>query len=205
MAKTSFEEEVYLRALTGRVVGKALADLGFNRVAVAALRNTICSSLAAATEASFIAYSGGVTRHFAVEPGKEDEAAGRLASWRPEVTVVQFGGETPVDMVKASFAAFVGAMAERGVEGSLVVHVRTLAAGGLEEALKAPRARGYLAERGVYTYTVNLDAGSVIVNRVVLEGEGFRLEPLREYQVTLEHAELLNRSIRGRTLRFVEA
>lgn len=32
MAKTTFEEEIYLRALTGRLVGKALADLGSTRL-----------------------------------------------------------------------------------------------------------------------------------------------------------------------------
>ncbi|WP_297512906.1 hypothetical protein [Thermococcus sp.] len=67
MAKTTFEEEIYLRALTGRLVGKALADLGLNKVTVVASRNIICSSIATATEATFITLSGGVTCHFLAE------------------------------------------------------------------------------------------------------------------------------------------
>ena len=92
MALTTFEEEIYLRALTGRLVGKALADLGVNKLAVVAPKNIICSSIATATEAAFLDHSGGVTYHFMVELGKnEEEVAKRVKEFGAQV-LLQFGG-----------------------------------------------------------------------------------------------------------------
>ncbi|MCC6010710.1 MAG: hypothetical protein LM588_06980 [Fervidicoccaceae archaeon] len=50
-------DEVYLRSLTGRLVGEHLFD-GFRRVAVIILPDRICSALAAAALSSFTYYSG---------------------------------------------------------------------------------------------------------------------------------------------------
>jgi len=85
MIKTTFEEKIYLRALTGRLVGKALADLGLNKVAVVASRNIICSSIATATKVTFTTLSGGVTYHFLAEKGKEAEIAERVKEFAPQV------------------------------------------------------------------------------------------------------------------------
>lgn len=207
MPLTTFEEEIYLRALTGRLVGKALADLGVNKLAVVAPKNIICSSIAAATEATFIEASSGVTYHFMVEPGaNEATIAERLASFAPQVTLLQFGGETPIEEVKKSFVALLKEMAAKRVPGDVVVHVRIFAAKGLDEALKDAEVREYLRARNVYVYTVGFDEGKVYVNRIVINEDGsYVLEKLREYQVTLEHADLLNRSIKNRRLAFQEA
>ncbi len=164
---TTFEEEIYLRALTGRLVGKALADLDLNKVAVVSSKNVICSSIAAATEATSLTLSGGATHHFMVEHGKEKELAGRLREFSAQAILLQFGGETPFEETKGSFIELLKAMAEEGGPGSLVIHVRIFAAGGLEEALPS-----------------------------------LELTRLAEYQVTLEHAGLLNRSLKDRRVAF---
>ncbi len=88
--------------------------------------------------------------------------------------------------------------------GDYVIHVRIFAAGGLAEALKDANVREYLKARNLFVYTVDFDNGKVIINRILVEGEGYMLEPIREYQVTLEHADLLNRSIKNRKLTFTE-
>ena len=164
MAKTTFEEEIYLRALTGGVVGKVLADLGLHKVAVVASRNIICSSIATATEATYITLNGGVTYHFLAEKGKEADMAERITAFAPQVTVLQFGGETPIEETKEIFAETLRQFAEKDVPGAFVVHVRIFAAGGLAKALED--------------------------------------EKISEYQVTLEHADLLNRSLKDRGVTF---
>ncbi len=207
MPLTTFEEEIYLRALTGRLVGKALADLGVNKLAVVAPKNIICSSIATATEATFIEASNGVTYHYMVEPeANEAEIAERLASFTPQVTLLQFGGETPIEIVKRSFVKLLKEMAAKRVPGDVVVHVRIFAAKGFDEALKDPEVREYLRTRNVYVYTVGFDEGKVYINRIVInEDSTYTLDKIREYQVTLEHADLLNRSIKNRRLAFQEA
>ncbi|WP_457751623.1 hypothetical protein [Thermococcus sp.] len=202
MTKTTFEEEIYLRALTGRLVGKALADLGLNKVAVVASKNIICSSIATATEATFITLSGGVTNHFLAEKDKEAEMAERVKEFGPQVTVLQFGGETPIEETKEIFVETLRQFAEKDVPGAFVVHVRIFAAGGLEEALKDEKIKEYLAKKDLFVYTVGFDEGNVYVNRIILDDDGLKLEKIAEYQVTLEHADLLNRSLKDRSITF---
>ena len=201
MPLTTFEEEIYLRALTGRMVGKAVSDLGVNKLAVVAPRNIICSSIATATEAAFLDYSGGVTYHFLVEPGKEAEIAGRLVEFKPQATLLQFGGETPIEETKKSFVELMKQMAEKNVPGDIVIHVRIFAAGGFAEAVKDENVKKYLQERNVLVYTVDFDKGKVLVNKIEL-GDELKLVPIREYHVTLEHADLLNRSLKDRRITF---
>ena len=202
MAKTTFEEEIYLRALTGRLVGKALADLGLNKVAVVASRNIICSGIATATEATFLTLSGGVTYHFLAEKGKEAEIAERVKAFAPQVTVLQFGGETPIEETKEVFVETLRQFAEKDVPGAFVVHVRIFAAGGLAKALEDEKIREYLGKRDLFVYTVGFDEGKVYVNRILIEDGEIKLEKLAEYQVTLEHADLLNRSLKDRSVTF---
>lgn len=201
MPLTTFEEEIYLRALTGRMVGKAVSDLGVNKLAVVAPRNIICSSIATATEAAFLDHSGGVTYHFLVEPGKEAEIAGRLVEFKPQATLLQFGGETSIEETKKSFVELMKQMAEKNVPGDIVVHVRIFAAGGFAEAVKDEKVKKYLQERNVLVYTVDFDKGKVLVNKIEL-GDELKLVPIREYHVTLEHADLLNRSLKDRRVTF---
>jgi len=203
MSLTTFEEEVHLRALTGRLVGKALADLGVNKLAIIAPRNTICSSIAAATEAGFIDHAGGVSRIFLTTPGEDEaQAVERTAEFGAPVLLLQFGGETPIEVVKKSFVETLRRLAEKGVGETIVVHVRIFAAGGLAEALKDEKIREYLKGRQVIVYTVDFDRGLVLINKANLEGSEVKLEKIREYPVTLEHADLLNRSIKQRKLSF---
>ncbi|MEB3852227.1 MAG: hypothetical protein LRS49_06595 [Desulfurococcales archaeon] len=203
MPLTTFEEEIYLRALTGRLVGKAIADLGINKLAVVAPKNIICSSIATATEAAFIDHTGGVTYHFMVELGKnEAEIAKRLKEFGAQVVLLQFGGESPIEEVKKSFVELLKAMAEEQVPGAIVFHVRIFAAGGVKEALKDEKVKEYLKGKDLYVYTVGFDEGKVYVNKVTIEGDDLKLQKLVEYHVTLEHADLLNRSLKDRKVTF---
>ncbi|MEB3755523.1 MAG: hypothetical protein GSR79_01495 [Desulfurococcales archaeon] len=201
MPLTTFEEEIYLRALTGRLVGKAIADLGVNKLAVVAPRNIICSSIATATETAFLDHSGGVTYHFLVDNNEED-VADRLADFNAQAILLQFGGETPIEQTKKSFVKLLKAMAKKNVPGNIVFHVRIFAAGGVEEALADEEIKKYLASKeSLFVYTVGFDEGKVYVNKVKIS-DGIELEKLVEYHVTLEHANLLNRSLKNRKITF---
>jgi len=202
MPLTTFEEEIYLRALTGRLVGKAIADLGVNKLAVVAPKNIICSSIATATEAAFLDHSGGVTYHFLVDAGNEEEIAKRLKEFNAQVILLQFGGETPIEETKKSFVKLLKAMAKEQVPGAIVFHVRIFAAGGVKEALADEEIAKYLAGKDLYVYTVGFDEGKVYVNKVSVEGGETKLEKITEYHVTLEHADLLNRSLKDRKVTF---
>ncbi|MCE4614578.1 MAG: hypothetical protein F7B60_03525 [Desulfurococcales archaeon] len=202
MPLTTFEEEIYLRVLTGRIVGKAASDLGVNKLAVIAPGNIICSSIAAATEASFIDCSGGVTYHFLVKPGEnEAELAEKLVSFNPQTTLLQFGGETPIEDNVKSFVNLMKQIAKRNLPGDIIVHVRIFAAGGLIEAVKDADVKKYLSSRNVFIYTVDFDKGKVILNKIKLNDE-IKLVAISEYHLTLEHADLLNRSLKNRGIRF---
>ena len=200
MAKTTFEEEVYLRALTGRLVGKAIGDLGANKLAVVAHKNIICSSIATATEVAFLDETDGVVHHFIYE--EAEDVVNRVAKFSPEVVLIQMGGESEVEKIKGDFKALLKKMADREIPADLVVHVRTFASGAFDEALKDERIKGYLTNIGVYIYTVDFDRGRFILNEAIFDGEGYYLHPILEYHVSMEHADLLNRSLKNRTLRW---
>ncbi|MCE4606206.1 MAG: hypothetical protein F7B59_02620 [Desulfurococcales archaeon] len=201
MPLTTFEEEIYLRTLTGRLVGKAIADLGVNKLAVVAPRNIICSSIATATETAFLDHTSGITYHFLVDNNEED-IADRLAGFNAQVILLQFGGEIPIEQTKKSFVKLLKAMAKKNVPGNIVFHVRIFAAGGVKEALEDNEIKKYLASKeGLFVYTVGFDEGKVYVNKVKISDK-IELEKLAEYQVTLEHADLLNRSLKERKIIF---
>ena len=198
---TTFEEEIYLRTLTGRLVGKAIADLGINKLAVVAPKNIICSSIATATEASFLDHTGGVTYHFLVD-GNEEEIAQRLKDFNAQAILLQFGGETPIEETKKSFVKLLKAIANQKVPGAIVFHVRIFAAGGVKEALNDEEIAKYLAGKDLYVHTVGFDEGKVYVNKIKLENNEVKLEKITEYHVTLEHADLLNRSLKDRRVTY---
>lgn len=145
-----------------------------------------------------------MTYHFLAEAGKEADIAKRVKEFAPpQVTVLQFGGETPpIEETKKIFVETLRQFAEQDVPGAFVVHVRIFAAGGLAEALKDEKIREYLGKKDLFVYTVGFDEGKVYVNKILLDGEEIKLENIAEYQVTLEHADLLNRSLKDRSVTF---
>ena len=198
MAKTTFAEEVYLRALTGKVVGESILG-GYNKVAFVAVRNTICSSISAAAEAAFVMTSKGRAVHLIVEGDNADQVAAAVKEFDPEAVILMFGGESPIEETKKLFVEALKAIAAAEIDADLILHVRIFAAGGLDEALKVPEVEEYLAESDVYVYTVDLDKGFVVYNSIYFE-EKPQLDRLGEIPVTAEHADLLNRSLRDKTL-----
>ncbi len=203
MAKTTFAEEVYLRALTGRLIGEDLLA-SYNKVAVVSMKNIICCSTAAAAEASFISQTGGKAWHFMVEKGEENSIAKQLEEYDSEAILLLFGGETPIQEAKELFSKLLEEMASLDIIADIVIHVRIFAAGGLDEAIKNEKVKEYLQKRNVYVYTFDLDNGMMLVHEIEIN-DGITLHRIAELPITCEHANLLNKSLRDKKIAWVEA
>ncbi len=205
MAKTTFGEEIYLRALTGNIIGaQMVAD--YAKVAFVAPKNIICSAISAAAEATYIRETGAQAAHFIATPGQEAATAEAIAAFQPEAIVLMFGGETPLEETKALFVSTLKALAEAEIFADLVVHVRIFAVGGLQAALEDPAIRDYLLDNEVFVYTADLDKGLFIYNIAIINDDNsIALDELLAFPVTVEHADLLNRSLRDKTLHWAEA
>ena len=203
MAKTTFAEEVYLRALTGRLVGEDLLA-SYNKVAVVSMKNIICCSTATAAESAFISQTGGKVWHFIVERGNEDSIAKQLEEYDGEAILLLFGGETSLQQAKELFSRLLEKMASLDIMADIVIHVRIFAAGGLDEAIKNEEVKKYLQERNVYVYTFDLDNGMMLINEIEID-DSITLHRIAELPITCEHANLLNKSLRDKKMAWVEA
>ncbi len=200
MAKTTFAEEIYLRALTGKVVGEHILGV-YNKVAVISVKNIICSAISAAVEATFVMKTQGRAAHFVAEEGNVEDVVKQVEKFDPNAIVLMFGGEIPIEETKKLFVETLKALADADIEADIIVHVRIFAAKGLEEAVKDKDVVDYLQSNEVYVYTVDFDRGFVLFNDVYVEDNGeIVLSKISEIPVTVEHADLLNRSLRDKTV-----
>ncbi len=205
MAKTTFADEVYLRALTGKIVGAHILS-DYNKVAVISVKNTICSALSAAAEAVYSVETGGKAGHFVAEKDSVTETIKLVDEFNPEAVLLMFGGETPIEETKALFTQTLEALAETNKELDVIVHVRIFAAGGLQEAVKNEKILSYLQSNEVTVYTVDFEKGELLYNDIYLpNAETIKLERIAEVPLTVEHADLLNRSLRDKTVSWKEA
>ena len=205
MAKTTFAEEVYLRALTGKIVGAhVLGD--YEKVAVISLMNILCSATAAAAEAVYSENTGGRAAHFIVESGNVTETINQVIDFEPEAVLLLFGGETSFDETKVLFQETIKALADTNTEMDILVHVRIFAAGGIEEAIKDKTVLRYLQNNTVTVYTVDFEKGFILYNELYIPNSN-TIEPVRiaDIPVTVEHADLLNRSLRNKTIKWIDS
>ncbi len=195
-------EKIYLQALTARLVGEDLLA-SYNKVAVVSMKNMICSAMAAASEACFIAQTGGKAWHFIIDEGNEKEIAGKLEEYDSDATLLLFGGETPIEKAKEMFVKLLEEMALLDIKADIIIHAHIFAAGGVNEAIKNERIVEYLKKRNVYVYTFELDNGIMLVHEIEFNGD-ITLHQLAELPITCEHANLLNRSLRGKKMAWVK-
>ncbi len=205
MAKTTFAEEVYLRALTGKIVGAHILS-EYNKVAVISVKNTICSSLSAAAEAVFTLETGGKAGHFVVEKENVAGVISEVEKFNPDAVLLMFGGESPIEETKALFIETLRALAETNRELDIIVHVRIFAAGGLNEAIKDDKILSYLQNNEVTVYTVDFEKGELLYNNIYLpDASTVKLERIAEVPLTVEHTDLLNRSLRDKKVNWIDA
>ncbi len=198
-SRASLEEEIYLRSLTGYLVGSRLFA-GFRKVAVIAVPDRICSAMAAAALASYEAagnYRDGAGAVFTYEQGKEYEAAKKVVSSGADAVYLSFGGEQKMSDVNNMVMKIINALNEAGYRGALLIHVRAwLASKQLSTVISRPETLKYLQSLSeIRVFTADANARKFYFNRVRLDERGVKLEKYDEAEITQEHANLLKISL----------
>jgi len=199
MAKLTLAEQFTLRALTGRVVGQALAqDLPEASLGVLTNKTYICASLTGALEAAFLAGKAGlgqVKTTLAEGPEAVAEAVRGLGD--VDVLFLAFGGEAGPETNRPLTEAALKAIRESGFAGEVFFHVRIWVPGFVKEALAADEeTRAYFEELPMGTFTFDLEKGLFIINDVYFDEDGeLKAEPVRVLPITHEHLDLLKRSL----------
>ncbi|MEZ0345307.1 MAG: hypothetical protein ABWK01_01990 [Infirmifilum sp.] len=198
-SRASLEEEIYLRSLTGYLVGQHLLE-GYSKVAVITYPDRICSAMAAALVTSYISRSGYRESPAAVltyEEGKERDLARKVLELKPDAVYISFGGEQKLSYVGEITRKVVTSLSQEGYRGSLLLHVRVwLATKQLSLLLSDPSLAAYLASlKEIRVFTADVPNRKFLFHKVVIEGSSAKLEKLKEAPITQEHAKLLSISL----------
>ncbi|MGC8969953.1 MAG: hypothetical protein ACP5LG_05235 [Conexivisphaera sp.] len=198
ISRASLDQEIYLRSLTGYLVGRHMLN-GFRRVAVLAYPDRICSAMAAAALASYEAsgnYRDAAGAVFLLEPGKEDAAARGAVGYGADAVYLSLGGEQRMSDVASMTARALGALARAGYRGALLLHVRAwLATKQLSTVLPDASLASYLGGLDLRVFTADAGARRFYFNRVRVGASGASLERYAEAEITKEHADLLKISL----------
>lgn len=191
-----FGQDVYLRSLTGYLVGQYLLE-GYRRIAVIALPDRPCVALAAATVASFIAKAGyreGVARVFVYREGEEDNIAREVSTYAPDAVYLALGGEYELGYVREVARRVMKALARASCRFSLVVHVRVwLATERLSTVIPDPEILECLKTlREIRAFTADIPGRKLYFTKAVVENSKLKLEKIEEIEMTEEHANLLS-------------
>jgi len=168
--RLSIGEEAYLRALTGRLVGKELFR-GYNKVAIITYPDRVCESIAAAAAVAYL-------ETFGYGPGKVmvfdyqedlDALAEKVVSWNPEAIYIAFGGEQRMADVNNMTVKLLKALMDKGFKGSLLKEVKV--------------------------FTADANAKKFFFHIVKFKEGGVELVKYKEEDITDEHAQLLKLSL----------
>ncbi|PTQ51438.1 MAG: hypothetical protein BLITH_1515 [Brockia lithotrophica] len=200
MASLTLAEQFTLRALTGRVVGEAIANAIGVRGTLGILTNKtyICASLTGAIEAAYVAHYGGTRRVVTTMAESEEQVKSALEGLAGSSLVfTAFGGEAGADVNLPLTRAFLRALKDSSCKADVFFHVRIWAPGFVKKALEEdPSLAEGLKNRNVYTFTFDLDKGVFFFNRVVLGADNsLTLEKIAEVPIGVEHKELLQKSL----------
>jgi hypothetical protein len=198
-SRASLPEEIYLRSLTGYLVGQNLLE-GYKKVAVVTYPDRICSAMAAALVTSYISkgnYRDGAGAVFTYEEGKETETARKVVEYGADIVYIAYGGEQKMSYVAEITKRTIAALAEAGYKGALGIHVRVwLATKQLSNVLADAALAKYLASLPeIKLFTADVPNRKFFFHKVKIEGNAARPEKYNEVEITAEHAKLLSISL----------
>jgi len=194
----SITEEVYLRVLTGYLVGRNLLE-NTDRVAIITLPDRICLSIAASVATSLISKRG-----YSESEGKiriyeyrRESIRRAVNDFKPDTVILLYGGEHSLQEVKEAFINTLKELSENGFKGTLIIHVRILlATNKLNDILGDAGLVEYLNSLGeVRTFTADLSQGKFIYHRVKFTPREVVMEKIGESNLTSEHISLLKASL----------
>ncbi len=199
MAGLSLAEQYTLRGLTGRIVGEVLADAyGIPSLGLVTNKTYICASLTGAIEASFLADKGGLGRVVSAITEKPADAAAAVRELDGVNTVMlAYGGEADGETNYELTKAFLEAAADADLDADVFFHVRIWAPGFVAKAVaESEKIADYLKGRALGAFGFDLERGVFIFHAVEVTDEGEVVsEPILETPLSLEHADLLRRSL----------
>lgn len=198
-SRASLEQEVYLRSLTGRLVGMYEFQ-GFQKVAIISYPDRICESIStAAAVAFFDKYGYGENRLSIFDYGDDiDATAKKIAENGFDAVYIAFGGEQKMSEVSAMFRKTVDALRKASYRKALLIHVRAwLATKQLSSLLSDSTLRTYLSSLPeIRLFTADPGARKFFFHRVKIDQSGsVKLEKYAEEDITQEHANLLKISL----------
>jgi hypothetical protein len=198
-SRATLPEEIYLRSLTGYLVGQNLLE-GYKKVAVITYPDRICSAMAAALMTSYIAkgnYRDGAGVVFTYEEGKGAEIAAKVKEYGADIVYIAYGGEQKISYVAEITKKTIAALAQAGYKGTLGIHVRAwLATKQLSNVLADKTLADYLASLPeIRLFTADVPNRKFLFHKVKIEGGAAKLEKYREVEITAEHAKLLSISL----------
>ncbi len=199
MASLSLAEQYTLRGLTGRIVGEVLADAyGIPSLGVVTNKSFICASLTGAVEAAFLADKGGLARVATAvteKPADAKDAARALAG--ANTVMLAYGGEADGETNYALTKAFLKEAAAADLDADIFFHVRIWAPGFVKKAVaEDEQIAAFLKERALGAFGFDLERGVFIFHAVEVTEDGEVVsEPILETPLSVEHADLLRRSL----------
>ncbi|GEM_PF-2432690 len=197
------EEKIYLKTLTGMVLG-GTALKNYQKIAVIGMEHILCSAASAALEASFMLTTNGNARHFVAKKGEIKEMVGDIAEYDPEIVVMLFAESPEPGLNRELFMETIKEMAEISLDSDLLFEPMSLGNGTLAEAVKESEVARHLMEIESFAFTLDLDRGEMVMNVIDIDNTELMVDAIEEYNLTVEHTVLLNRAIRGKSLKWVE-
>ncbi|MGC8573077.1 MAG: hypothetical protein ACP5L0_03625 [Caldisphaera sp.] len=197
--KLSLGEEVYLRGLTGRLVGIYLFK-GFNKIAILTYPDRICESISSAASVSYLdsyGYAENKIKIFDYDKNVK-EVIKKIVEWNPDAIYLAFGGEQKMADVNNITIDVIKALKEEGYKGNILIHVRTwLATKQLSTILSNNELRDYLKSvSGIRVFTADANSRKFAFHLITISEDGkASINKYAETDITQEHADLLKQSI----------
>ena len=195
------EEKIYMKALTGMVLG-GTALKNYQKVAVIGMEHLLCTAASAAMEASFMLGTGGNITHLVAKKGEIKEMVAKIAEYDPEIVVMLYAESPEPGLNRELFLETMKEMAELDLDTDLLIDPMTLMSETLAEAVKDIEVQRHMADIESFVFTIDLDNGEMVMNVIDLDNGEVMVDPIEEYKLTVEHTVLLNKGLRGKTLKW---
>ncbi len=197
--KLSIGEEVYLRGLTGRLVGIYLFK-GFNKVAILTYPDRICESISSAAAVSYLDSYGYAENKIKVFDYSEniDTVIKNIVNWNPEAIYLAFGGEQKMANVNDMTIKVLDSLRKNGFKGNILIHVRVwLATKQFSTIVSNNELREYLMSiQGLRLFTADANSKKFMFHYILISKDGkVTLNKYAETDITQEHSDLLKLSL----------
>ena len=195
-SRASLDQEIYLRGLTGYLVGKNLFD-GYKRIAIITYPDRICSSMASATISSFLSkgnYKDESARVFLYDENKLGEIIKEIIKYNPDILFIAYGGEQKLSYVSDITKKTIEELMKNNYNKALAIHVRTWLATKQLSNIDQNLLNYLKSLPEIRLFTADAQNKKFFFHKVKIEGN-IKLEKFKEENITDEHANLLKISI----------